>query len=398
MKEKRREVLDYLKDVFIQYENAENELKASNQQLTASEQQLKASNQQLIEQTQELSRMATVVTDSNDAILIQDLEGNISAWNTGATKMYGYSEKEAIKKNVADLVPEEYKAEALEFIIQLQKGELVESLETKRQTKDGKILDVWMVVTKLVDKDGKLIGAATTGRDITERLSAEQAGKQEEEKLKASNQQLQASEQQLKAANQQLDASNQQLTASEQQLKASNQQLLERVKELNCFYGISKIVEIPDISLEEIFQRTVELIPAAWQYPEITVCRIILDGIEYKTPDFRKTKWRQCSDIIVDGNHAGDIEVYYLVKKPDFDEGPFLKEERLVLDTIAERLGRITERKQAEEMLKIGEKQIRFQAELLRNAPVIAAFHDNDLNTVWANKAYEKATGLSLAK
>ncbi|NQV18911.1 MAG: response regulator, partial [Armatimonadetes bacterium] len=94
----------------------EEELKASNQQLTASEQQLKASNQQLLDQTQELSRMVTVVKDSNDAVLIHDLEGNITAWNAGATKTYGYSEREAFKMNVSDLVPEEYKAEALNFI------------------------------------------------------------------------------------------------------------------------------------------------------------------------------------------------------------------------------------------------------------------------------------------
>ncbi len=138
------------------------------------EEDLKATNQQLLEQTQELSRMATVVMDSNDAVLIQDLEGNISAWNAGATKMYGYSAQEAIKMNVADLVPIAYKAEALDFIVSLKKGELVESLETKRETKDGKLVDVWMVVTKLIDEDGKLIGAATTERDITERKQVEE--------------------------------------------------------------------------------------------------------------------------------------------------------------------------------------------------------------------------------
>jgi len=137
------------------------------------EEKLRVSNQQLLAQTQELTRMATVVKDSNDAITIQDLEGNITAWNAGAVKTYGYSEQEALKMNVADLVPEAYKAEALNFIASLKKGELVESLETKRLTKDGKTLDIWMVVTKLVDEDGKLIGAATTERDITERKKIE---------------------------------------------------------------------------------------------------------------------------------------------------------------------------------------------------------------------------------
>ena len=138
------------------------------------EEKLAASNQQLLAQVQELSRMAAVVKDSNDAITIQDLEGNITAWNAGAVKTYGYSEPEALKMNVADLVPEDYKGEALNFIVSLKKGELVESLETKRLTKAGKTLDIWMVVTKLVDEAGKLIGAATAERDITERKQAEE--------------------------------------------------------------------------------------------------------------------------------------------------------------------------------------------------------------------------------
>ena len=160
---------------------------------------MREKSRQLLEQTQELSRMATVVTDSNDAITIQDLEGNITAWNAGAIKIYGYSEQEAFKLNVSDLVPEEYKAEALNFIADLKKGELVESLETKRQTKDGKILDIWMVVTKLVDENGKLIGAATTERDITER-------KQEEEDIRRLNNEMEQRIVQLDAANKNLEA------------------------------------------------------------------------------------------------------------------------------------------------------------------------------------------------
>ncbi|NQV50094.1 MAG: PAS domain S-box protein, partial [Candidatus Marinimicrobia bacterium] len=105
---------------------------------------------------------------------------------------YGYSEPEALKMNVTDLVPEDYKAEALNFIVSLKKGELVTSLETKRLTQDGKTLDVWMVVTKLVDENGKLIGAATTERDITER-------KQSVEELKFSNQQFEAALKDLEA-------------------------------------------------------------------------------------------------------------------------------------------------------------------------------------------------------
>ncbi len=223
-----------LNDLRNKSKEREEMLEANNQQLRATEQHLRAVNQQLQVQTEELSRMATVVKDSNDAIAIWDLEGNIKAWNAGAKKMYGYSDKEAFKMNISELVPNEYKSEALNLINQLKEGKLVESLETKRKTKDGKILDIWLVVTKLVDDNGKLIGAASTERDITERNTFVKELAKKSQQLEANNQQLVASEQQLRAANQQLEANNQQLTASEQQLRAANQQRCANEQQLRA--------------------------------------------------------------------------------------------------------------------------------------------------------------------
>ncbi|MDO8520245.1 MAG: PAS domain S-box protein, partial [Deltaproteobacteria bacterium] len=105
-------------------------------------------------------RMATVIQDSNDAITFQDLEGNILAWNRGAEIMYGYSETEALSMNIVDTVPKEYQEEARQFLSSLKRGELVPTLETKRKTKDGRIVDVWLTNTKLTDDKGKLTGIA----------------------------------------------------------------------------------------------------------------------------------------------------------------------------------------------------------------------------------------------
>ncbi|MBC7753465.1 MAG: PAS domain S-box protein [Moraxellaceae bacterium] len=118
-------------------------------------------------------RMATVIQDSNDAITFQDLEGNILAWNRGAEQIYGYSEAEALTKNIVDTVPVEYQEEARGFLASLKRGDLVSNLETKRKTKDGRIVDVWLTNTKLTDEKGKLTGIATTERDITERKQSE---------------------------------------------------------------------------------------------------------------------------------------------------------------------------------------------------------------------------------
>ena len=124
---------------------------------------------------EEASRMVTVVRDSNDAITIQDFEGKVLAWNRGAELMYGYSEEEALQKNIWLLTPPEREEEQKDFTRRLMAGEAITSLETQRKTKDGRILDVWMTVTKLVDDTGKPIGIASTERDITTRKRAEEA-------------------------------------------------------------------------------------------------------------------------------------------------------------------------------------------------------------------------------
>jgi two-component system CheB/CheR fusion protein len=112
--------------------------------------------------------LAAVVRDSNDAITVQDFEGNITAWNKGAVNMYGYSEDEALKMNISDIVPEDKRKEALAFVKKLQKKD-VESFEARRITKDGKQLNVWLTATRLIDDDGKPMAIATTERDMTGR-------------------------------------------------------------------------------------------------------------------------------------------------------------------------------------------------------------------------------------
>jgi len=120
-----------------------------------------------------LRRFATVVRDSNDAITIQDFEGRITAWNHGAELMYGYGEKEALLENIERLTAPGKVEEQKDFTRRLVAGEAITSFETQRVTKDGRVLDIWLTVTKLVDDAGRSIGIASTERDITERKRAE---------------------------------------------------------------------------------------------------------------------------------------------------------------------------------------------------------------------------------
>ena len=134
---------------------------------------------------------------------------------------------------------------------------------------------------------------------------------------------------------------------------SAQQRLQQHIKQLNCFYGLSKLIEQPKISLEEIFQETVHLIRNAFQHPDTTCVRITFEGINYKTDNFKKSELSLYTQINVYGDKAGAIEVYYLGEKTENGESPFLKEEHDLLDAIAEHLGRIAGRRQTTEKLEL---------------------------------------------
>jgi len=154
---------------------------------------------------------------------------------------------------------------------------------------------------------------------------------------------------------------------SESELRELTNKLSERIKELNCLYGISKLVEDRNTSVDEILQGVVDLIPPSWQYPEVTCACIKLRDNQYKTANFQETGWKQAETIIVNGEQFGTLEVHYLEEKPESDEGPFLKEEQNLIHVVAERLGHIIEHKLAEDRLQSlyeQEKQLRERLQL----------------------------------
>jgi PAS domain S-box-containing protein len=176
---------------------------------------------------------------------------------------------------------------------------------------------------------------------------------------------------------------------AEEALKKRTYDLGERVKELNCLYGISNLVEKPDISLPEILQGSVDLVPPSWQYPEITCGRITFEGQAFLTEHFQETTWKQVSDIIVRGNKIGNIEVYYLEEKPTIDDGPFLREERDLIDAIAGRLGRIIDRKKAEE--EIHRSKILLESSIESPKDMIILSLDREYRYLYFNKTHAES-------
>ncbi len=142
-------------------------------------------------------------------------------------------------------------------------------------------------------------------------------------------------------------------------VSAAPNALVERVKELNCLYGISNLLEVQDVSLPWILVRAVELIPAALQYPEKACACIRLDGREYFSADFQRTRWCRNTPIMLNGDHVGDLDVYYTEATSADDQGLFLEEESHLLRAISERLGRVLWMKHSEQALRESEERYR---------------------------------------
>jgi PAS domain S-box-containing protein len=121
----------------------------------------------------QLQLLAAAVRNSNDAITILDLEGNIISWNLGAERIYGYSEAEAMKMNISRIIPDHKQDEMISLVKRVLKGQSIEFFETQRLTKNNRILDISLTATSLKDENGKPFAVTTTERDITERRRLE---------------------------------------------------------------------------------------------------------------------------------------------------------------------------------------------------------------------------------
>ncbi|KUG21720.1 hypothetical protein ASZ90_008524 [hydrocarbon metagenome] len=143
--------------------------------------------------------------------------------------------------------------------------------------------------------------------------------------------------------------------------------LKERLKELNCLYSLAALIEIPGISLQEILQKIVFLLPPAMRFPEIAEAWITLEGQSFQTEQFRETTWGLTQTITVSGKAVGQLKICYLEERPERDEGPFLKEEYQLLKAVAERLGRVIERKRSEEQIRLNETRLKSLLEIMQH-------------------------------
>jgi DNA-binding CsgD family transcriptional regulator len=159
--------------------------------------------------------------------------------------------------------------------------------------------------------------------------------------------------------------------------------LRERIKELNCLYGISQLAERSLYSLDSLLKELVNFLPYSWQYPELTCARIFFKGKTYTSDTFKVTPWRQSSLIYMYHEAVGECGIFYLEECPPSDEGPFMKEERALLDAVAEQIGTIATRISADLELQETNRQLTLEHNALQES-------NTALRTVMARIEQEK--------
>jgi PAS domain S-box-containing protein len=124
---------------------------------------------------QQAEALAAIVHSSYDAIVSKTLDGVITAWNPAAERMFGWTAAEAIGRHITLIIPKERHADEADVLARLRRGERLEHFETVRQTKDGRKIDVSLTISPLADADGRIVGASSVARDITERREMDEA-------------------------------------------------------------------------------------------------------------------------------------------------------------------------------------------------------------------------------
>lgn len=244
---------------------------------------------------------------ASEGISMTDLKGNFIDINTSFCKMLRYSREELLLMNIADVLDQEQLRISPIRFDRLASGEHI-TTERQMVRKDGE--PVFVEVSVKIFGEGILMGIA---RDITSRKSVEL----EKEKARYT--------------------------------------LNERVKELTTLYKCSQILQTESKPIFEVLQEIVSILPDGWQYPSISAARILLGGMEFVTPNFTAFKHRQFSEFKTHHELSGTVEVVYLQDCPPEVEGPFLAEERNLLNMIADMIRIYLIRRHESEALKLTE-------------------------------------------
>ncbi|UCE24674.1 MAG: PAS domain S-box protein [Candidatus Zixiibacteriota bacterium] len=257
-------------------------------------------------------KVRTFIATADDMIYFQKSDYSVWGINRAAKRITGYSPRDFAKNRhlLCDIIHPDDCATAKELFSKGSNDRSSFELQYRLKTKDGKWRWIQSKKVVVIGENGEFAGFNCIDRDITQHKHDAEA------------------------------------------LATGSRELAERVKEQQCLYGVSQVLGKPNLSPRESFPRILELMEKAWQFSEIAKARINFKDKIYQLASFRQSQWSVISDITVFGLNAGTLEIYYVEERPPAHEGPFLKEERELIDAIAREIGNYAERRQAEEEIK----------------------------------------------
>ncbi|MBN1765118.1 MAG: PAS domain S-box protein [Sedimentisphaerales bacterium] len=308
---------------------------------------------------------------SKQGLGMADLNGYVIYCNETLAKVFmgEKSPEDAIGKHVSiyyeEKIQKRLQDEILPYVI--KHGEWTE--EIPLLSIDGKLTPAIQSIFLIHDEQGRPAYIANVITDITKQ-------KRQQKELETINVQLEES----------IEHSN--ILAEELSIIGHTHNM--RVKELNCLYSLSGLFESSDNPLEEIFQKTVDIIPPAFQFPEFTCARLIYDNQYYITKGFIETPWKISSDINCNGLKCGVLELYYLEEWFSTDEGPFSDEEKRLIEEISERLELYIGRRVSESLVKAAND---FLQSVLESVTSMIFVLDLEGRFTLVSKACPKITG-----
>ena len=247
----------------------------------------------------ERSHLRALLRTLPDMVWMKDTNGVFQFCNPGFEPLCGATEPDIIGKSDYDFVDSELAELFRERDRIAAKAGKSTSYEEWLSYKDGSYSGLFITTkTPVFDENGSLLGVLGVARDITEIRNTQIA-------------------------------------------------LGKRIKEQQCLNQVLRITEVTDAPLDDVLRGVVEVLPPGWLYPQLMAASIDWKGLRFSTANFREVvpDQQQSATIVVDNAPQGLVTVAYLESCPMQDEGPFLKEERTLIDAVAERLGSIIERR-----------------------------------------------------
>jgi PAS domain S-box-containing protein len=243
-----------------------------------------------------------------DKVWLKNPDGIYLFCNPSLEHLLGATEQQIVGKSDYDFVSTEQANRFREQDFQaIAAGQAVNSQDWVSDANDGHAALYDTIKVPVNTRDGKLLGVLGVARDIT-------------------------------------------------QLRETQIALGERIKEQKCLHAIFQATEDLQNSLPEVMQAAVDLIPSGWFYPDITAASIEYAGQVFKTANFAQPVAQLCSPIKRGDQVIGHVQVVYLASRPEQQEGPFLAEERVLLDAIAERLSSVIKLRLTEESARNRER------------------------------------------